>query len=109
MGNYDYAAGGHLVLHEPKVLFELADGDGVIFPSGCITHENIPIGRHEQRRSLTTYSAGCLFSYKEMGYSNLVDLRQLDPVRAAEHEASGAHRWQMGWERYTKSSSLLAT
>jgi hypothetical protein len=107
LGSFDHKLGGHLVLHEPGVLFELASGEGVIFGSSCITHENIPIAKGERRRSITFYSAGCLFSYQDMGYKNMTDLRRTSPREAADWLKLGTARWQSGWAWFSKFSSLF--
>jgi hypothetical protein len=107
LGLYNHCDSSHLVLHEPKVLFELASGNRVIFSSSCVTHENIPIGKDKQRRSITFYSAGCLFSYKDMGFKNMMWWQLQDPTKAKEFAAFSAKRWQAGWQRFLKFSLFL--
>ncbi|KDQ09810.1 hypothetical protein BOTBODRAFT_80704, partial [Botryobasidium botryosum FD-172 SS1] len=43
LGVYDHTKGGHIVLHEPKVIVEFAPGDFIFFPSAGITHSNTRI------------------------------------------------------------------
>ena len=42
-GTFDGHKGGHLVLHEAKVIIEVIPGDVIIILSSTITHENIPL------------------------------------------------------------------
>lgn len=47
LGSFESSKGGHLILHEAKQVLKLGPGRIVLFPSACITHENIPIDEGE--------------------------------------------------------------
>ncbi|KAJ7734297.1 hypothetical protein B0H14DRAFT_3517172 [Mycena olivaceomarginata] len=58
LGDFDYKAGGHLVLWDCKLVIEFPPGCTILIPSAAIYHSNIPIGRKEHRYSFTQYTAG---------------------------------------------------
>lgn len=105
-GNFDSEKGGHLVLHEPKLIIRLRPGDIFLFPSACITHSNIPIQANETRRSLTSYSAGGLFRYRAQGYRTRAAWAKEDPHGMRLHDALGNRRWKEGWSMYSTLASL---
>ena len=49
-GNFAHEEGAQLVLRELKLVVELRPGDLIIFPSGTITHKNLPLAREEDER-----------------------------------------------------------
>jgi hypothetical protein len=67
-GSFDYRAGGHLVLHELKLILELPPGSIVLIPSALITHHNIPIAPGELCQAFTAYTPGRMFQWVENGY-----------------------------------------
>jgi hypothetical protein len=67
-GSFDHTLGGHLILHELKLVVEIPSGGSILFPSGLITHENIPISDNEERRAITGYTSGGLFQWVENGF-----------------------------------------
>jgi len=66
-GEFDYTQGGHLILHELKLVLEVPSGAIILFPSAIITHENLPIGNRETRQSITAFSPGTLFQWIDNG------------------------------------------
>lgn len=58
LGPFDGKKGGHLVLHEAKLVVQLLPGETLLFPTAMFTHENIGIGAEEERFSLATYTPG---------------------------------------------------
>lgn len=105
LGTYDFEMGGHLVLHEAKLILEYAPGDIIFMPSGCILHENIPIQPGEERYSLTFYSAGQLFQYRDCGWRTV---KKLPAGERAEHDAKGSERWEKGCNRFSTLEELKA-
>jgi len=67
-GLFDHTQGGHLILHELKLVLEVPAGASVLFPSAIITHENVPIADHECRQSITAYTPGGLFQWLDHGF-----------------------------------------
>lgn len=67
-GNFDHTKGGHLILHELKLVLEVPSGSVVLFPSALITHQNIPIRENESRRAITAFTPGTIFSWVENKY-----------------------------------------
>ena len=64
-GDFDYQRGGHLILHELKLVLEVPPGSIVLFPSAIITHENIPIQEGERRHCITAFTPGSLFQWTD--------------------------------------------
>ena len=78
-GKIDYKKGGHLILHELKLVLEVPPGSFVFFPSGLITHENIPISEGELRQSITGFTPGSLFQWADNGF------RRLNQINKPKH------------------------
>lgn len=58
LGAFNGAKGGHLVLHEARLVVQLNPGETLLFPTALFTHENIGIGPGEERFSLAAYTPG---------------------------------------------------
>lgn len=100
--------GGHIILHEAKLVIRLNPGDIILFPSACITHANLPISTHETRTSMVLYSTGGLFRHNNQGMRTKAAWKAADNgVEEVEaHEAAGSLRWEMGWELYSTLMEL---
>jgi len=105
-GLFDSTEGGHLVLHKPHLVIRLHPGATVLFPSAVITHENILIHDHEQRMSLTMYSAGGLFRFLEQDSQTKSKWQNQDPDSAALHDSLGESRWAAGWKTFMTIEEL---
>lgn len=103
-GKFNHQRGGHLILHELKVILEMRPGDIVFIPSAVVTHENIPIGAGETRQSLVFYSAGGLFRWVDAKGRSYKAWAAADPVGFKRHQDEGEERWKQGWAKYTKYS-----
>lgn len=77
-GSYDWRKGGHLILHELKVILALPPGSFVLFPSALISHENIPIAPTEDRRVFTAFSPARLFQWVENGFGPVLELLECE-------------------------------
>jgi hypothetical protein len=64
-GRFDWKKGGHIILHELKVVLALPPGSLTFIPSALISHENVPIGLNEERRVFTAHSPASLFQWVE--------------------------------------------
>ena len=51
MGEFDSTMGGHMVLHDARIILEYGRGDIIFLPSAIMAHENIPVQgwRHATR------------------------------------------------------------
>lgn len=107
LGPYDSELGGHLVLHELRVVVEMRPGDILFFPSAVISHETIPISPHEKRYSLVWYSAGGLFRWRDAGGRSLKKWAKDSPLDHAAHQQMGSQRWSEGWKNFSTPSSLI--
>jgi hypothetical protein len=70
-GSFDHKLGGHLVLHELKLILELPPGSIVFIPSALLTHSNIPIGPGETRQAFTAYTPARMFQWVENDFKNV--------------------------------------
>ncbi|KZS89055.1 hypothetical protein SISNIDRAFT_387904, partial [Sistotremastrum niveocremeum HHB9708] len=68
LGLFCHQNGGHVVLHEAKVLLEAPWGTILLIPSALVTHENLKILESEQRYVFTMYSAGGIWRYRDHGW-----------------------------------------
>jgi hypothetical protein len=64
-GDFNHQNGGHLILHELRMVLELPPGSIVLFPSAIISHENVGIAPHEERRAFTAFTPGSMFQWVE--------------------------------------------
>lgn len=92
-GPFDSARGGHLCLHEAGVVLEMAPGQVALIPSAVIQHSNFPVLEGEKRYSITTYTAGHLFAWRE----NNGSICNLSPNAKKAYESKGPRRWEKGW------------
>lgn len=103
LGNYDYKHGGHLVLHEPKIILEFPPNWVIFLPSACIEHSNIGISDKEWRSSITYYTAGGLFRWVAYGYQCEGDV---DPEQLQRIQEAGDTRWNEGIDLLSKVGNL---
>ena len=89
-GKFDWKKGGHLILHELKVVLALPPGSIAIFPSALISHENVPIGIDEERRVFTAYSPARLFQWVSNNFQPVGDA---EIGKMGEKRKRGAEDW----------------
>src|ERR1700742_2001655 len=56
LGTFNPTRSRHLILHDMKLILEIALGSIALIPSALITHENIPIRPEESRQAITAYT-----------------------------------------------------
>lgn len=105
-GDFNWRRGGHLILHEPRKIIELPPGCIVLFPSACITHENVPIGDGETRNSITAYMAGGLLQHLEQGRRTQGEWKRDDPEGFREYCREGEARWKSGIAMFRTVTAL---
>ncbi|KDQ07624.1 hypothetical protein BOTBODRAFT_180494 [Botryobasidium botryosum FD-172 SS1] len=125
LGMFDHTQGGQLVLHELKVVIELAPGDVIFFPSALITHQNLPILPHEFHYSITGYTAGNLFQLRDQRFHSKAQVRRLikqevEAIRKGkgnqhyleelklivDSPKDGMKRWGGGWKLFSTIEQL---
>jgi hypothetical protein len=99
LGPFNHRTGGHLILHEPKLIVEFCRGDVMFTPSGTVTHENVPIVEGEAQYSFTMYMAGGLFCYAWCGMRTVKEVQVKDKDLYARYVAEGPGRWEDGWKK----------
>lgn len=102
LGDFDHRRGGHLILHELKLVVEMRPGDIIFIPSAVVTHENVPIAEEETRQSWVFYSAGGLFRWTAAGCRTHIAWGADDKVGLEAHKAEGEARWTAGWELFSR-------
>ena len=108
LGPFNHRTGGHIILHEPKLIIEFRRGDVMFILSGAVTHENVPIHEGETRYSFTMYTAGGLFHYVSCGMQTVKEMKEKDEDGYARYIAEGPQRWEEGWKQYSTIAELIA-
>jgi hypothetical protein len=103
LGSFDYKKGGHLILHELKLILEVPAGSIALFPSALVAHENIPIQPGETRQAITAFTSANLFQYRDNGFESVPKDRT-----KAEMEAEGDAVWAEGLARFPHVSQWLS-
>ncbi|KAI9060951.1 hypothetical protein FKP32DRAFT_1576973, partial [Trametes sanguinea] len=93
IGDFDPVQGGHIVLHDLRMIIEFPPGSTILIPSAILRHSNSSIAAGERRYSFTQYSAGGLFRWAENGFRTV---KSMPAVSAKQVEADGAARWERG-------------
>lgn len=108
LGAFNHRYGGHIVLHEPRLILEMKPGDAVYLPSAVITHETIPIQDGETRYSLVFYSAGGLFRWQDCASRSKKEFAAQDKEAFDRHfsTAKSKERWAAGWSCFPTLEEL---
>ncbi|KAH9009462.1 hypothetical protein EDB85DRAFT_1881571, partial [Lactarius pseudohatsudake] len=106
MGDYNHKLGGHLVLHELKLIMEFPPGYVIFLPSASITHSNIEISDDEWRSSITYYTAGGLFRWHAYGGRTEERLRTEDPQLWNRMKDGMEARWKEAIDLFSKYEEL---
>ena len=108
LGPFNHRTGGHIILHEPKLIIEFRRGDVIFIPSAAVTHENVPIASGETRYSFAMYTAGGLFRYAWCGMRTVKEIQENDKGLYARYVAEGPGRWEDGWKKYSTIGDLIS-
>ncbi|KAI9429731.1 hypothetical protein H4582DRAFT_1826172, partial [Lactarius indigo] len=106
MGDYNHKLGGHLVLHELKLIMEFPPGYVIFLPSASITHSNIGISDNEWRSSITYYTAGGLFRWNAYGGKTEKELSKKDPQLLKRIKNGIEARWEKAIDLFSKHEEL---
>jgi hypothetical protein len=102
IGEFDSTRGGHLVLWDLGLVIQFPAGSTILIPSAIVTHSNIPVSAHENRHSVTQYTAGALFRWVENGCcTDKALLKDASDKQKAERQSEKATRWERGLEKFT--------
>lgn len=101
-GEFDHLKGGHLILHELRIIVSLPSGSMIFFPSGLISHENIPISVHESRRAFTAFSPSAMFQWIDSGFKSVSDAPR--KVRWEQ----GNNQWKLQKSRFLHYSQYIS-
>ena len=104
LGNFDCRTSGHFIMHEPKVVIEVAPGDVFFMPSSAITHSNSSLRDGEQRMSIVQYTSGFLFRALWQNFKSLPkdETKEDKEVR----EQYGKKRWKETWGLFPTTEEI---
>ncbi len=105
-GSYDHVLGGHLILHDFRLVIQFPAGATVLIPSATCRHGNTAIQDGETRTVLTQYAAGGLFRYMEYGFMTWKALVDRRPAMADFLNEGRDMRWERELELYSKVDEL---
>jgi hypothetical protein len=105
VGDVDHCTGGHLVFDELKMVFELANGNTILFPSALLTHWNMMVQPHETQRSIVFWTCGKSIRYYVMGGKLLNSLSQMERKELKELELQD---WCDGLQHFLTLEELKA-
>ncbi|KAJ2930855.1 hypothetical protein H1R20_g6240, partial [Candolleomyces eurysporus] len=109
-GNFDYTQGGHLALHELKLVFEFPSGTTFQIPSAAIKHSNTPIQDGEERYSMAQYAAGGLFCWVAYGNKTAATLQSTNAGHRLKESVDMAdgERWRDRLAMYSTTDSFFS-
>ncbi|RXW12596.1 hypothetical protein EST38_g13259 [Candolleomyces aberdarensis] len=106
LGDFDPEKGGHLVLHELKLMIEFPPMSLILIPSAVLTHSNAAIRKGETRVSFTQYCPGGLFRWRDNGFRTQSALAKASPELFEQMQAAKLKRWKEGLEMLPKWRDL---
>ncbi|KAJ7445564.1 hypothetical protein B0H11DRAFT_1746769 [Mycena galericulata] len=107
LGRFNHKTGGHLVLHDLKLIVEFPAGALILLPSATVAHSNIPVQPGEERVSFTQFTPGGIFRFVDNGFRTIEELAQADPTEYARVMALKDSRWEMGLNLLSTSDELF--
>ncbi|PPR06239.1 hypothetical protein CVT24_000895, partial [Panaeolus cyanescens] len=108
LGDFDYRKGGHLVLHDLRMIIEFPPGCVVLIPSALLNHANTPLQPGERRMSFTQFCAGSIFRFIENGFRTEKQLKKDDKKMYEEMMRAKEGRREMGIGLWSTLNELLA-
>lgn len=96
LGDFNPQNGGHLILHNLKMILEAAPGSMIFIPSALISHENVKIGRGERRHAITAYTPAAIFQHIDRMTSQSSKSPLPTPISHKELKRRGDHVWTTG-------------
>ncbi|KAF7761322.1 hypothetical protein Agabi119p4_10731 [Agaricus bisporus var. burnettii] len=107
LGEFDFQQGGHLVLHDLKLMVPFPHGSCILIPSAFLWHSNLPVRKQDSRASITFYTPGGLFRFIDNHFQTekkfLADLDRAD-VRLHQYEKE--NRVRIGANLYSKLEEI---
>ena len=105
-GNFDPKKGGHLVIPQLGIVIEFPPGSIILIPSATLVHGNVAIGEHEDRESMTMYTAGGLFRWVKYGFQTEKEFKVKDPDGWAAELKDRAGRWEREINKFSTIDSV---
>lgn len=103
IGRFDHTKGGHIVLHEAKLIIECPPGCTVYIPSATCTHYNTDLfdPENETRASIIHYSSAGLFRFVEYEGMTMKEMHRTDPEKWQQKAEEGMDRVEAFLALYT--------
>ena len=98
-----YKLGGHLILWELGIAIEFPPGATILIPSAVLTHSNVAIAAHEQRYSLTQYTAGGILRWVDCDHRS----QRAFEASGGQLPQSAEERWKEGLGHWCTWEELL--
>lgn len=106
LGKWDPRRGGHIVLHDMKLILEVCAGDVVAIPSASIAHATIPVGKSETRYAVTWYTGMGLFQSVAAGMMSLKKYKGSEGREGEPDGLSAEERWRNGCGMFSTLAEL---
>lgn len=109
IGQFDHTRGGHIVLHEAKLIVECPSTCTFYIPSATCTHYNTPLAdpENETRMSIIHYSSAGLFRLVEYDGLTMAAMKQSDFDTWQQKENEGEDRVEALLKMYTRYDEFL--
>ena len=108
LGTFDPTKGGHIVLHDLKLMIEFPPGASILFPSALLRHSNTGIQPGERRQSFTQWVSGPLIRWADTDFRTYAQMEQDDPEERKRFDAKLKTRRQGRINLFSKPSNLTA-
>ncbi|KAI0093363.1 hypothetical protein BDY19DRAFT_883127 [Irpex rosettiformis] len=105
-GNFDPVRGGHLILPQLGIVVEFPPGTVMLIPSATLVHGNVAIQEHEERESITMYTAGGLFRWAKYGFRTEKDFSLQNPDGMAAELKDRKGRWMRAINQFSTPESI---
>jgi hypothetical protein len=99
-GNFDPDTGGHIIFWEIKKVVRFPPGSTVLLPSAVARHSNVAVREHEERMSLTQFSAASLFRWVDYGFRSVG--RYIEAIGNFVFQQRTEERWERGLLMFTQ-------
>lgn len=108
LGRFDPQRGGHLVLHDLKLIIPFPHGSLILIPSSFLWHSNVPIHKDDQRASLTFFPPGGLFRFVDNDFElEEVHKSSMNGMDRHLHRVEKEDRVKIGVSFYSKLQEVL--
>ncbi|KAI0088584.1 hypothetical protein BDY19DRAFT_906589 [Irpex rosettiformis] len=105
-GTFDPKKGGHIILPQLRILIEFPPGTVILLPSATLVHGNVDIQDHEERESVTLFTAGGLFRWVHYGFQTEKEFKSSDSAGWKAEMKNRKGRWDREIEKFSTPESI---